>query len=107
MTNGKDRFIRQAEFCKFMANSKRIEIISILKENEMCVEDIASKMGINIPNVSQHLSVMKSKGIVISRRKGVKIFYRLTSAKISQACMFMEELMNEEFIRTRQVQGSI
>ena len=93
--DGKTKYLQQAEFCKFMANAKRIEIISILKDGEMCVEDIAEIMYINIPNVSQHLAVMKKKGIVASRREGVKIFYRLSSRKIFQACIVMEELMNE------------
>jgi DNA-binding transcriptional ArsR family regulator len=90
----KEKFIQQAEFCKFMANAKRIEIISILNGNEMCVEDIAGKMDLNIPNVSQHLAVMKKKGIVESKRDGVKIYYKISNNKIFQACLVMEELMN-------------
>jgi ArsR family transcriptional regulator len=97
----KNKFELQAEFCKFMANAKRIEIISLLKDGEMCVEDIAEVMNIHIPNVSQHLAVMKKKGIVTSRREGVKIFYQITSPKIFQACMIMEDLMNEEAIKIK------
>ena len=96
MKHKKEKFIHQAEFCKFLANAKRLEIISILREREMCVEDIAGKMEINIPNVSQHLAVMKKKGIVTARREGVKIYYSITSKKIFQACMVMEDLMNEQ-----------
>ena len=96
MKNDKKQFKQQAEFCKFMANPKRLEILYLLKENEMCVEDIAENMGINIPNVSQHLSVMKKKGIVEVRRNGVKMFYKISNKKIIQACMIMKELMTEQ-----------
>ena len=96
MKSDKDKFKQQAEFCKFMANPKRIEIITLLKDGEMCVEDIAEKMEINIPNVSQHLAVMKKKGIVDVRREGVKMYYRITSDKIFKACLVMEDLMNDQ-----------
>jgi DNA-binding transcriptional ArsR family regulator len=96
MKNDKEQFRKQAEFCKFMANPKRLEILFLLKGGEKCVEDIADEMGIYIPNVSQHLSVMKKKGVVESRRDGVKIYYKLSSEKILQACGIMRELMMEQ-----------
>jgi DNA-binding transcriptional ArsR family regulator len=96
MKTNKDQFKQQAEFCKFMANPKRLEILYLLKDNEMCVEDIAQNMEINIPNVSQHLSVMKKKGIVEVRRDGVKMYYKISNKKIIQACLIMKELMTEQ-----------
>ena len=96
MKTNKVQFKQQAEFCKFMANPKRLEILFLLKNKEMCVEDIAENMEINIPNVSQHLAVMKNKGIVEVRRDGVKMYYKLSSQKIIQACMIMKELMTEQ-----------
>ncbi len=95
MKSSREQFKKQAEFCKFMANPKRLEILYHLKDGELCVEDITDKMGINIPNVSQHLAVMKKKGVVDVRRDGVKMYYRLSSRKILQACGIMNDLMEE------------
>ena len=94
--NEKEIYKLHADFCKFMANPKRIEILFLLGEHELCVEEITEKMGINIPNVSQHLSIMREKGVVCTRREGTKIFYKISNAKTLQACLIMREAMIEQ-----------
>jgi len=93
--SNKELFEIHADFCKFMGNAKRIEILFLLGEEELCVEEIAHKMCIPIPNVSQHLSIMRDKGVVESRRASTKIFYRLANPKTLQACILMREAMVE------------
>ena len=85
-----------ADFCKFMGNPKRIEIMFVLDGCEKCVDEIAKKMGINISNVSQHLAIMKDKGIVETRREGVKIYYKISNPKTLEACIIMRDLMVEQ-----------
>jgi ArsR family transcriptional regulator len=92
----KEIYRLHADFCKFMANPKRIEILFLLGEQELCVEEITKKMGINIPNVSQHLSIMREKGIVETRREGTKIYYRIANPKTLQACTIMRDAMIEQ-----------
>jgi len=79
-----------------MANAKRLEIISILGNKEMTVGEIADKMDIRMANLSQHLSIMKAKGILKSRREGVSIYYHITNPKVVQACKLMREVMMEQ-----------
>ena len=57
--DNKELYRIHADFCKFMANAKRIEIIFLLGEKEMCVDELASAMEVNVPNISQHLAVMR------------------------------------------------
>ena len=94
--NEKEIYNLHADFCKFMANPKRIEILFLLGDQELCVEEITEKMGINIPNVSQHLSIMREKGVVDTRREGTKIFYKISNPKTLQACLIMREAMMEQ-----------
>lgn len=94
--NEKELYQLHAEFCKFMANPKRIEILFLLGERELCVEEITEKMGINLPNVSQHLSIMREKGVVENRREGTKVYYKLSNPKTLQACSIMREAMIEQ-----------
>ena len=94
--NEKEIYNLHADFCKFMANPKRIEILFLLGDQELCVEEITEKMGINIPNVSQHLSIMREKGVVDTRREGTKIFYKISNPKTLQACLIMREAMIEQ-----------
>ncbi len=86
-------FELQAEICQIMANPKRLQIVNLLKNGELSVGEIVRAMGIPKANVSQHLSIMRQKGLIISRREGTAIFYRLASPKITEACSIMREVL--------------
>ena len=89
-------FELQANICQTMANAKRLEIISILCDREVSVGEIAEKMDIRTANLSQHLSIMKAKGILTSRRDGVHIYYRIANPKVVKACNLMKEILIEQ-----------
>ena len=88
-------FELQAEVCKTLANPKRLEIISALKDGEKSVTDLVGILGVPKANVSQHLAVMRNSGVLINRRDGVNIFYCLASHKVTEACMLMREVLTE------------
>ena len=85
----------QAEICKILTSPKRIEIISALKEGEKSVTEIIEILGIPKANASQHLALMKLKGILKSRRKGVNIYYSIANPKVIQACGLMREVLGD------------
>jgi ArsR family transcriptional regulator len=97
--NQKELYKLHAEFCKFMANPKRIEILFLLGEKEMCVDEIASAMDVKVPNISQHLAVMREKGVVEVRREGTKMYYAIANPKTLQACIIMREAMVEQMAK--------
>ncbi|OHB59325.1 MAG: hypothetical protein A2167_05875 [Planctomycetes bacterium RBG_13_46_10] len=70
-------FQKQAEVAKAIAHPLRIAIIDFLKDGEQCVCDIAEQIGSERSNVSRHLSVMVNAGVLIYRKKGLKVIYRL------------------------------
>ena len=86
-------FELQADICQTLANPKRLQIISLLKHGELSVGDMVKAMGIAKANLSQHLSSMRQKGILIARREGTSIYYRLASPKITEACGAMREVL--------------
>ena len=85
----------QAELCKILASPKRIEIIAALKEGEKTVSELVDILETPKANVSQHLTVMRLKGILKSRRKGVNIFYSIANPKVVKACALMNEVLAE------------
>ena len=95
MQINKEIFELQAGICQTMANAKRLEIISILGNGELAVGVLAERMDVKVSNLSQHLSIMKNKGILISRRDGVHIYYRISNPKVIKACSLMKEVMTE------------
>ena len=92
----KSIFEMQAEICKTLTNPKRIEILNTLKNEEKTVTELVIALGASKANVSQHLAVMRHKGILTSRREGVNIYYRVSNPKVIDACALMKEVLFEQ-----------
>ncbi|MFH2011614.1 MAG: metalloregulator ArsR/SmtB family transcription factor [Pseudomonadota bacterium] len=86
----------QADILKMLANPKRLSIIHILKDKERTVGELIKITGYPAANISQHLSLLKSKGLVVTRREGTYIIYALSSPKLEQACDIMREVLMEQ-----------
>jgi ArsR family transcriptional regulator len=87
----------QADLCKIFSNAKRLEIINALKDKEMSASELIERIGLSKANLSQHMGVLKSKGVVLTRREGVNIYYRISNPKIIQACHLIREVLFEQF----------
>lgn len=97
-------FKLQADVCKIFANDKRLEIINLLKDKEMSNGEIMRETGLSKVNVSQHMNVLKSKGVIISRKEGHQLFYSIANPKIIQACNLMREVLVEQhLVRKKEV----
>ena len=84
-----------ASICQTLANPKRLEVIDRLRDGEQSVSDLAGAMKIGQANLSQHLAVMRQKGIVATRREGLNVYYRLSNPKIIKACDLMRQVLLE------------
>jgi ArsR family transcriptional regulator, arsenate/arsenite/antimonite-responsive transcriptional repressor len=73
-----------AELFKLLSVDKRIEIVELLKKEDMSVNAIADTMGITQSAVSQHLRVLKSAGLVKDERRGYFIFYSLNKQALEE-----------------------
>jgi len=82
-----------ANVCKALGHPIRIEIIDILQNKEMTFGELLEKIGGAKSNLSQHLSSMTSKGILIQRKEGLNNYYKLSSKKVSAACQIMREVL--------------
>jgi len=96
MKTQKTLFELQAEVCKTLSSPKRLEILSVLKDGEKSVGELVDILGVPKANVSQHLAVMRHKGILKSRRDGVNIYYSLANPKVIKACTLMKEVLTEQ-----------
>ena len=89
------QYVLHASICQTLANPKRLEIIDRLRNGEMSVTQLAEAMQISQANLSQHLAVMRQKGIVKTRREALNVYYQLGNPKIVQACDLMREVLLE------------
>ena len=82
-----------ADLCKVFSNAVRLEIINTLKDKEMSARELIERIGLSKANLSQHMSVLKLKGVILTRREGVNIYYRIANPKIIQACQLIREVL--------------
>ena len=69
------------QYFKALADTSRLRILNLLLHGELCVCDIQYVLEATQPNVSRHLSYLKNSGLVLDRRDGYRIFYRLADPK--------------------------
>lgn len=89
-------FDLQAELCQTMSNATRLRIVHALRERPECVGKLARSLGLDQAKVSQHLAVLRSRGIVIAERQGSEVVYRVTNPKIERICDLMREVLAEQ-----------
>jgi DNA-binding transcriptional ArsR family regulator len=68
---------RIARAFKVLSVETRVEMLSLLKSRELCVNALAKKLGITPAAVSQHLRVLRDAGLVFAERKGYFVHYRI------------------------------
>ncbi|MBI2066176.1 winged helix-turn-helix transcriptional regulator [Candidatus Woesebacteria bacterium] len=88
----KETYERNADIYKVLANSKRLEILNILKKGELSVEELTHELGVRKANISQHLAILRLNRLVRVRRDGQRIFYSITDPRIVEPCRILHEL---------------
>ncbi len=81
-----ERYRLHAEVCKVLTDPKRLMLIDALRHGEGAVGALAVRIGVSLPNASQHLAVLRNAGLVESRRVGTTVLYRLEEPEIVEAC---------------------
>lgn len=100
-------FQLQADFCKSLADSKRLMIIHELRDRERSVGELADILGLKQSNTSQHLAVLRNAGVIAPRREGNTVFYSLVNPTISEACDLVRSVIADQIQRTRNLAGAI
>ena len=85
---------RDAETYKILANPKRLEILTLLNEQEMSVEDIACTLGVPKANVSQHLALLREAHLVTVRKEGLNRYYKISDPRVIESRRMIHELVH-------------
>jgi DNA-binding transcriptional ArsR family regulator len=93
--------------CKAMNDPKRLMILYALREGPLSVGNIADLLESNQANISQHLAVLRERGLVESSRQGNSIYYSLRHPKIIDAIDTLRLVMQEEISRRTELYYSI
>jgi rhodanese-related sulfurtransferase/DNA-binding transcriptional ArsR family regulator len=74
-----DLFAQFARVGKALGNANRLNLLEFLAQGERSVDGLAQVTGLTVANTSQHLQQLRQAGLVIARKQGLKVFYRLSS----------------------------
>jgi DNA-binding transcriptional ArsR family regulator len=85
-----------ARLCKAIADPKRLLIINELRDGPLTVGELADALEIGQPNCSQHLAILRERGVVEATRQGPHVLYSLRSDKVLAAIDLLREFMAEE-----------
>ena len=83
---------RYAAVGRALADPKRLCVLESLAAGEVSVSDLSTRVGCQVPNMSQHLAVLRSAGLVQSRRDGSTVFYRLADVRVLEAYRLIQSL---------------
>ena len=83
---------RYAAVGRALADPKRLCVLESLAAGELSVSDLSTRVGCQVPNMSQHLAVLRSAGLVQSRRDGSTVFYRLADVRVLEAYRLIQGL---------------
>ena len=100
-------FELHAEICKTLSNPVRRRIISELQDGEMTVGTLAKKLSIRQAHLSQHLSVLRQRGVVAARKDGLKGYYSIANPKIIKAYQLIREVLMERLQKDQTILASI
>src|SRR3990167_7592820 len=66
-----------AQAIKAIAHPLRLKILCVLGDREISVQDIVEQVGTSQSNISQHLAILRAKGVLVTRRDANRVYYRI------------------------------
>jgi rhodanese-related sulfurtransferase/predicted transcriptional regulator len=81
-----------AEVAKALGNGRRAELIDVLAQGERGVDELAAEIDQSVANTSFHLRTLATTGLVVTRREGTRIYYRLASDRVRDLWVAMRDV---------------
>jgi DNA-binding transcriptional ArsR family regulator len=81
-----------ARALKAIAHPLRLKILCVLGEGEVCVQDIVDAVGTSQSNISQHLAILRDKGVLQTRKDANRVYYRIVDQRTLQLISLMREV---------------
>ena len=81
-----------ARALKAISHPLRLKILCVLGPDEVCVQDIVEAVGTSQSNISQHLGILRDKGVLQTRKDANRVFYRVADQRTLQLVVMMREV---------------
>jgi len=94
---------KQAEIVKALAHPVRLAVVDFLKDGERCVCEMAEYVGSGQSNLSKHLALMTSAGLLGQRKEGLKVYYSLRCPCVNRFITCVADVVKEQAAETRRL----
>lgn len=88
----KDDVETAARALKAISHPLRLQILCVVGDQEVCVQDIVEAVGTSQSNISQHLAILRDKGVLQTRKDANRVFYRVSDQRTLQLISLMREV---------------
>ncbi len=88
---------RAARSMKAMSHPLRLKILCVLGEHEYSVQDIVEHVGTSQSNISQHLAILRDKGILASHKDANRVYYHVSDVRTLRLISMMREVFCSSF----------
>ena len=89
---GDEDIDRASRALKAMSHPLRLKILCTLGDQEVSVQEIVERVGTSQSNISQHLAILRDKGILTSRKDANRVFYRVSDSRTLRLIAMMREV---------------
>jgi rhodanese-related sulfurtransferase len=96
-------FAGLAEIGRALGNPHRLRILELLAQRERSVEALAERAGLSIANASQHLRLMRTAGLLTSRRDGKRVLYVVTDSAVLELSAALGRVAERNLAEVREV----
>ena len=83
---------RASRSLKAMSHPLRLKILCTLGDQEISVQDIVDQVGTSQSNISQHLAILRDKGILASRKDANRVYYRVGDSRTLRLIAMMRDV---------------
>ena len=97
----------KASVFQALAHPTRIAIVEVLREGEMSAGSLQTRLGVEQANISQHLAILRSRQIVISRKEGTQVFYSVRHKVLLKVLDLMRQYFQAHLHESVQMLGEI
>ena len=81
-----------ARALKAISHPLRLQILCVLGDQEACVQEIVEAVGTSQSNISQHLAILREKGVLMTRKDANRVYYRVGDGRTLQLIGMMQDV---------------
>ncbi len=87
---------KQVSICKAFANPIRLRILDMIAQRPYAASELQKQLSISKANLSQHMSILRAAGVIITHREGKQVYCSLAIPEVKQACQLIRNVLRAQ-----------